>query len=678
MPLFRKACAVTALAGHPNFKPLRAGLTGLATALFLSLGASAEVRDDGPVFDVSGFSVKYGSAAGSLPDIKSLLPVEVELGHSDSGWVDPASNPANDKQRLRIGDGNDAGKYHASAIAAITRAVLERIRTEGFIGVFVKPDPADIDIYSERDLRPNQSGPIRLLVEVGRVRELRSVASGNRIDEDWKFNNPAHRKIRVRSPIQPSALVRAGTTDVIRKRELEDYLFRVNRYPGRRVEAALAGGKNGDGIALDFHVQEAKPWFVYFQSSDTGTERTDIWQHRLGYVNRQFTDRDDILSLQYTNAGGDRLHAVNVSYEAPWFSKERPAWMKSQPDESWWQTALLRDWIPWWGSNNIRWNISANYSSYKAINVSGIDDFEGSEWNIDTRLIYQLFQYRNFFIDAFAGYDIRVIDVASQTTLNEGQELFFIPELGLEMERITETSTFVGSVDFETNVSTTLSADTNNLGRSQIDADWKVVHYSVGSTFYLEPLLFPNDWKDPSTPGTSTLSHEISLGVRGQQSLGNRLPPQELGIIGGTYSVRGYEQSIASGDNVLVASAEYRFHLPRALPVIREPLSVPLLGDFRAAPQMVYGRPDWDLVFRGFIDYGRTERVQLPPPAFRELNDTLLGAGAGIEFRFKQYLTVRADWGRALKSSKARDDAQLGPRVRKGQDRFHLLFSVLY
>jgi len=93
---------------------------------------------------------------------------------------------------------------------------------------------------------------------------------------------------------------------------------------------------------------------------------------------------------------------------------------------------------------------------------------------------------------------------------------------------------------------------------------------------------------------------------------------------------------------------------------------------------MVYGRPDWDLVFRGFIDYGRTERVQLPPPAFRELNDTLLGAGAGIEFRFKQYLTVRADWGRALKSSKARDDAQLGPRVRKGQDRFHLLFSVLY
>ena len=59
---------------------------------------------------------KYGSAAGSLPDIKSLLPVEVELGHSDSGWVDPASNPANDKQRLRIGDGNDAGNVSAQNV----------------------------------------------------------------------------------------------------------------------------------------------------------------------------------------------------------------------------------------------------------------------------------------------------------------------------------------------------------------------------------------------------------------------------------------------------------------------------------------------------------------------------------------------------------------------------------
>ena len=131
MPLFRKARAVTALAGQPSFKLLRAGLTGLATALCLSFGAAAETRDDGPVFDVSGFSIEYGDAVESLPAIKSLVPVEVELGDSDSGWVDPDSNPAHEKHLLRIGNGNDAGKYHASAIAAITRAILER--TQAFL-----------------------------------------------------------------------------------------------------------------------------------------------------------------------------------------------------------------------------------------------------------------------------------------------------------------------------------------------------------------------------------------------------------------------------------------------------------------------------------------------------------------------------------------------------------------
>lgn len=686
MPLTRKARAVTALAPDPGSGLLRAALRSLACCL--AFAGAAEASGDGPVFDVSRFAVEYGATAANLPEITSLVPVEVELGRSASGWVDPASAQAGEKQTLRIGDGSNAGNYHASAIAAISRGLLERIRAEGFIGVFVKPHASDIDVHTENDLRPYESGPIRLLVEVGRVRELRSVASGDRIDEAWKINNPAHREIRLRSPIQPSSLVRPETSDVIRKRDLEDYLFRVNRYPGRRVEAALAGSRDGDGIALDLHVHEAKPWFVYFQSSDTGTKRTEEWQNLFGYVNRQATDNDDIFSVQYTNAGGAELNALSASYEAPWFDAERPDWLKSQADEAWWQTALLRDWIPWWGSNRIRWGLAAEYNSYQAADVSGIDDLDGSAWSVDARLTYGLFQYRNLFVDLFAGQTVESIDVQSQTTPTQGDELFYLPFVGIEMERITETSTFLASTWFETNLSNTNPNDLNNLGRAQVTEDWKVIQYNVGTSFYLEPLLFPRAWEDPATPRSSTLSHEISIGIRGQQSLDDRLPPQAMQVVGGLYSVRGYKQSVASGDSVFIASAEYRFHLPRILPIQREPLQVPLLGDFRASPQMVYGRPDWDFIIKGFIDYGRTKRVQgfvpddpMTPLVERfpyEPDDSLLGAGAGIEFRYKHNLTVRADWGHALKSTNSRNDAGTGPRVRKGDDRLHLLFSVLY
>ena len=41
----------------------------------------------------------------------------------------------------------------------------------------------------------------------------------------------------------------------------------------------------------------------------------------------------------------------------------------------------------------------------------------------------------------------------------------------------------------------------------------------------------------------------------------------------------------AVGDDVYVSSAEYRFPIPRALPIMREPLQMPLIGDFRAGPK---------------------------------------------------------------------------------------------
>ena len=66
---------------------------------------------------------------------------------------------------------------------------------------------------------------------------------------------------------------------------------------------------------------------------------------------------------------------------------------------------------------------------------------------------------------------------------------------------------------------------------------------------------------------------------------------------------------------------------------------------FRFAPQNVYGRPDWDLILRGFVDVGQS----LISDRFAfEREETLVGAGIGAELLFKRRFNIRVDWGFAL------------------------------
>jgi len=120
----------------------------------------------------------------------------------------------------------------------------------------------------------------------------------------------------------------------------------------------------------------------------------------------------------------------------------------------------------------------------------------------------------------------------------------------------------------------------------------------------------------------------------------NRLIPNEEQAVGGLYTVRGYPESITAGDNAVIASLEYRFHLPRTFRV-SEPGHIgerPIgwMGrDFRWAPQQSFGRADWDLIFKAFIDahsllmkQARTEKdAYYPFKVARSYHDFVLQNG---------------------------------------------------
>ena len=107
--------------------------------------------------------------------------------------------------------------------------------------------------------------------------------------------------------------------------------------------------------------------------------------------------------------------------------------------------------------------------------------------------------------------------------------------------------------------------------------------------------------------------------------------------------------------------------MPRVFAI--DPVPIEFFGDpFRASPQHVYGRPDWDLLLCAFIDAGMTMQSHR---TFFETDDTLIGTGVGFEILYKQNIRFRLDWGFPLKDLPAAG-------VEVGDERIYVSGSIVF
>jgi hypothetical protein len=603
----------------------------------------APPADEGPAYPISALNLRYVRENPDHPPIETLGNLEVELGFTPQGYVAPRPGltivritPASVAQR-----GTEI--YHASALQRILETIRDYLNSQQLLGVYVAPDLLQISDVGQDYRAEGQTG-LDIVISTGVVTELRTLASGERVSEkgpihpEDRVNNPVHARIRERSPIKPSSAGDPQTGDLLRKDILDRYLYWLSRHPGRRVDASVAAGEEVGGVALDYQVTENKPLTFYAQLSNNGTKSTDYLRQRFGFYHNQLTNHDDIISFDFITAWFDETNAAIASYERP-FDDDR-----------------------------IRWRVFGNWSQFKADQVGFFgDEFEGESWAVGGEIIANIYQENELFLDIVGGARYENIQVNNQAFLIEGEEAFIIPYVALRMDRVTEWYATIGSVGLEFWTTNANEAELAALGRTDPDTDSAIFQGSVSQALYLEPLINRKGWEDPSTPDDSTLAHELIGSLRGQYSFGNRLIPQAEQVVGGMYSVRGYPESIVAGDDIIVASIEYRYHLPRALGLEPEPRE--LFGKpFRVAPQYVYGVPDWDLVGKAFLDYGHTynsDRLSF------EQDDDLLGIGIGLDFIYKRNLNVRLDWGFAM------EPLDSGP-VNSGSNRLHFAVTVIF
>jgi len=592
--------------------------------------------NDGVPYPISALNVSYASPAAGFPAVTELLASSVELTETSAGWVAPRVDAPRTRVKLdEIGSLSNK-QFYSSAIVHINQAIVRAINARGLAGVRVEVSPKDVDATG-KDIR-GEDKTLHLTIRTAIVTQMRTIAGGERIEEKYRINNQLHQRIKDKSPISDPE---TGQTDSLRKDLIDAYLYRLNRHPGRRVDAAVSpAGENIDGVTLDYLITENKPWSIYAQLSNTGTNETDNWRQRFGFSHNQLTDNDDILTIDYSTASFDTSHTVQASYEAP-----------------------LADWEP------ARWKIFGSYNTYTADDVglagSKIDG-EGASFGAEVPI--NIYQDKELFLDLVPGLRWEYVESNNSTIGNDnGNANFVLPSIALRLERFTDTASTAGSVSLEGNILETSNGDLDSLGTIYADETWPSLNWDISHSFFLEPLIDREGWEDLSTPEDSTLAHEVALGFRGQYAFEHRLPPTFRQTVGGLYTVRGYDESLVSADSVLIGSAEYRFHIPRIFSP--EPTPGSFLGKpFRWAPQNLLGRPDWDLILKAFVDVGHAMKSDLLPST--EYDETLIGVGLGVEFLLKRNVSIRVDYGWGV--------TNVANEHESGDGNFHIVATFLY
>lgn len=611
----------------------------------LSLGDRAfpqATAADGPRYPVGRLQLVYVDRNPAFPPATSMEQVKVELGQAADGLVAPrAGFPL---VKLRLVDAGRGGwnHFYASAIRSINQQLVYAFNRRDFYAIVVSPMPEDIQRRTGKDMRPKGQTTLHLGIYAGRVKDMRTFVSGGHLSEQERLDRPEYQWIKDESPIKPD-----GVHDLVRKDKLDAYIARLNRQPGRRVDAELSPAREAGGVNLDYMITQDKPWFGYAQISNAGTPETTKQRERFGFTDTELTGHDDILHLDYVTGNFNQVNAVVGSYDAPFRRAGR-----------------------WRG------RISGEWAEYDA-SILGFpgNPFHGTQWSTTARLSFNTLQYEDLFVDLVAGARYQNVTAKNDLYGTRGDTNFFVPVAGFHVERNNEVMNVLADVSVEhsfPNVAGTDKIEAANLGRPNVDTNFTVLRWDASGSFFVEPLLQSASWRRPPTPTTENLAHEIYLDFKGQYSFDNRLIPTEEEIAGGFYSVRGYPEAVAVGDTVLLGRAEYRLHIPRLFHVRQKAIKVPIVGRFRYAPQYIYTQPDWDLIARAFVDVGNTSVVQPIPNV--EVNNTLVGAGLGLELRLFRNIDARVDWGHALHD--VNDNLQ--NQVSAGHNQYHFEVTLLY
>ena len=574
----------------------------------------------------------------------------------------------------------------AMAIQDIYDAIVKRLTDRGLIGIYLM---AAINPGSGQDLR-KETVDVEVQIFVSEVAKLRTISRRvpfrigalPKINDDdapdQPVGDPKHLWIKAKSPLYVFDKQKGG--GLLEKKRLQSYLSRLNRFPGRRVDAAInATGETGK-VQIDYLIREQKHFLAYFQEENNGTKSTGEWRSRIGIELRQLINKDDILRLDYTTSNLEQYNAGIISYQ---FALIKPDVLKMK-----------------------LYGLYGNYSA-QDVGFAGAN-FQGETMTAGAAITWTPLYWHGFPLDVTVGAEVLRASVENGASGLKSATNFILPYVALGTERVTDRFTLAANAQIKGSFGNSDQDALNGLGRFGADGSFWMTTADLSASVFLG----------------SRLANEVAITAHAQYTLGDRrlIPQLEL-IAGGFNTVRGYPESLTSGDSGMVGSFEYRLHVPRLFkpsdaaakkakkskakpataladatakakpgtkvkaeaapgatpgtpPVVTalDQRGDSLASKFRLRPGTVGGGADWDLIFRLFADFGQTynnKRI-----AVIEENRTLFSVGSGLELQlFKPtYFSLRLDYGVVVEPQ----SALLVNPVRAGDGRFHISATIAW
>lgn len=431
--------------------------------------------------------------------------------------------------------------------------------------------------------------------------------------------------------------------DPIRKDKLERYVDFLERRSGsvaaviQKTEAGPISEVGAD-VEVQLRIRAYDPLTFYIESSDIGSETTNKFRYRAGMLHSDVTGRGDVFSFDFSSALALDLNNISIftSYDTP-----------------------LGD--PHW-----RIRLLGAYSRFESVDLLGPGTaFLGDGVVLGEELSYNLFHIEDWFVDVYQGFDFQNSTVQTPFGLETQVNILDVVFGG----RVTRTK---GNWKprFDTKIAYNISefaglSDDTDFARSRVGTEtgYVYVNFSGGHTYQfsfasveaaededapvedravgLSPIAKRQRLRDRLPPG-NWLS--LSQNFRALYSL-DRLPSAKQIFIGGASTVRGYQQSEASGDLGFYLTNELRLSVSeilaqrktRRLGGAKLEIAKTWVDDlsFEIVPISF----DYGVVFNN--DHSASEKESL----------ILLSAGAGTRISFKSMLFASLYGGFALRNA---------------------------
>ena len=542
----------------------------------ISLFSPRLYAEDSPLlrYECSAISFVYGGTSHGLPDLDPLGQASLELSSMD-GPVSLSQLFLKSEKSFFL----NLEDFHR-----IGEVATHYLRSLGFEGLVVFPDPNQIDPVSGRDLRSKGELQLRFLIWVSRLQGVEL--------EDGGINQAVFPRLQ--------SMAEQSTEDKsLRPLTSGDLRFwnRLGRAPSRTSQVVLAPGERpGQVVAVVKLRPKVNPQFSIL-ATNSGTPTTGEWILGASYTHDQLSGADDQVGFSFLSSDTGERRAYSASYRRP---------------------VLFPD--------ILELGIALGYSNYDASSFAVTKiDFAGETRSADLSVRWNPLgtEFEKYSFSFEAGVKGERVQASNSLITGEADADMVTPSVSVRLSTKGEYLRTESRLSLRANVQAIPVSDQSLLGGVNTKGKFERLSVEYLESFKLGKWLtdhFADTFSEAWNGHILLTRARADFALRDQRHL-----PQHQFIAGGTGSVRGYPESPIAGDNGYSISLEHRIPLP-----------VTSLGEGNLLRTTLIP----------FVDWGETF---VTDPLFYESDQSILGAGVGLELKAPRGGSARIDFARPLR-----------------------------